>query len=202
MSAPGYARAVTDGRNDFGTPDHIVQFYAKIYGEFEVDAAANEENHKAPIWYGPGGFFEDAIEGAWLNKRHWLNPPYGRDIGLWIVKTIAQTGGAAHCALLVPNSTETDWWFQAANMATHVRLIKNRIPFIDPRTGLPMDGNPAGSTLFWFGPAMVRELGSQKFWLDTIPEPAEFTELRKKANALRAANRRTLAREAAQALVF
>lgn len=202
MSAPGYVRSVQDGRNDFGTPEHVVQFYAKIYGEFEVDAAANEENHKAPIWYGPGGVFEDAIARPWLNKRHWLNPPYGRDIGLWITKTVVQCARLGHdtkCALLVPNSTETDWWFQAANAATHIRAIKNRISFIDPRTGFPMDGNPAGSTLFWFGPNFAMP---DRFYLDVIPEPAEFTELRKQSNAARATARRQLARAGADPLVF
>jgi hypothetical protein len=51
---------------------------------------------------------------------------------------------------LVPDATETAWFHALAKTAQAICFFRERIAFVD-ETGMPIKGNPRGSTLFLFG---------------------------------------------------
>ena len=77
----------------------------------------------------------------------WLNPPYGNGIECWIVKfgREVKTG-----CLLVPNSTETEWFFEIWRFVSAILFVERRISFT-AQNGKVVDGNPAGSIIAYKG---------------------------------------------------
>ena len=59
--------------NEWETPDHIYKLLHDVYN-FQVDACATKKNTKCAV------FYKDALEKKWLNKRTFMNPPYGKGI--------------------------------------------------------------------------------------------------------------------------
>lgn len=65
--------------------------FAERYGPFDLDPAADASNARAPAFYTRE---QDGLAQPW-HGRVWLNPPYGREIGKWVAKAVAeiQRGG-------------------------------------------------------------------------------------------------------------
>ena len=70
--------------------------FAALHQEFhfDVDLTANEQNHLLPVWFGPGGEYEDCLKAPWGRMLPDLvgfsNPPYGRFIELILAKAVVQ----------------------------------------------------------------------------------------------------------------
>lgn len=101
---------------DWETPHEVVMEWAKRYGKhgsFELDVCATRMNRKAMNYLGPDHPFKHLRDGLavdWQNFRCWMNPPYGREIGLWVSKAAwsAQNGAVVVC--LLPARTDSRWW--------------------------------------------------------------------------------------------
>lgn len=79
----------------------------------------------------------DGLSQSWKDKRCWMNPPYGREIGKWIEK--AATGGAAIVVALLPARTDTRWFhdyiYNKPNVK--VRFLKGRLKFGGHKNSAP-----------------------------------------------------------------
>ena len=70
-------------RDNWRTPGDLYKSLDAEFG-FTVDAAANEHNHKCPVWFGPDSpWCEDTLDAslcAMITDGHrrvfWLNPPF------------------------------------------------------------------------------------------------------------------------------
>jgi len=119
--------------DEWGSPQTIVDLCALRYGPFDMDAAADADNAKAPIWITR---LDDGLQVPWQG-RVWLNPPWCRTKGLsivpWIDRAIeqAQSPAVSLVCLLVPASSSTRWWHKLATHATLIRLIKGRQKYGD-----------------------------------------------------------------------
>ena len=104
-------------------------FYDALDAEFhfETDICAVESNKKSISYYDPG---DNALEMHWRGIC-WMNPPYDRDIGLWMEKAwiSAHFCGATVVCLIQGRSTDTKWWHDYVMKASEVRYIKNRLHF-------------------------------------------------------------------------
>ncbi len=105
-------------------------FYEKLDNEFNftLDPCATDENHKTPKYFTEN---EDGLLQDWSNDIVFMNPPYGRVIGLW-VKKAKESNTTVVC--LVPARTDTRWWHDhVINDAAEIRLKfgtqKNSAPF-------------------------------------------------------------------------
>ena len=112
MSAPGPVRAAVATRDDWETPRVIFHRLHQMFG-FDLDAAANETNHKCERWLGPGGLVEDALSVNWaaFGQCIFVNPPYG-DVAPWVKQMVAaaspySTIGGATVVGLLPANTDT-----------------------------------------------------------------------------------------------
>jgi hypothetical protein len=66
-----------------------------------------------------------------------MNPPYGREIGLWMRKAYESSLQGATVVGLVPARTDTAWWHDFAAKAPEVRFIRGRLKFGRSRNSAP-----------------------------------------------------------------
>lgn len=123
---------------DYQTPK---DFFRAIDAEFHftLDAAASADNTLCPNFCTKK---DCGLETPWEGYTVWCNPPYGRwELYKWIEKAARERRKGVTSVLLVPASTETEWFHrwcwdettQKARTGVEVRFIKGRLRFVDPR---------------------------------------------------------------------
>lgn len=91
--------------------------------------------------------FDDGLKKPW-HGRVWLNPPYGRDTGLWMRRMIDHADGIA----LVFSRTDAAWFQEAMKSAGSVLFMAGRIQFIPGNENThKKGGSGAGTALFAWG---------------------------------------------------
>lgn len=96
------------------------------------------ENGLSRSWGEPSG------EGA-----VWVNPPYGRTLGTWIDKMIAEAYRGVKMIALVPGRTGTKWWHKAIDAGAEPEFLRGRLRFLDS-DGTPGGAAPFDSALLWW----------------------------------------------------
>ena len=110
---------------------------------FTLDVCATDENTKCPLWITKE---QDGLDIDWhtyLTCQEqeypltcWMNPPYGREIGAWMEKALAQSKKGCTVVCLVPSRTDTRWWHNYA-MKGDITFIKGRLKFGGHKTNAP-----------------------------------------------------------------
>lgn len=113
------------------TPQKVFDDLNKEFG-LEIDVCALPENAKLPNYFSPE---MDGLTQDWRDKKCWMNPPYGREIGNWISK--AATGGAEVVVSLLPARTDTKWFHEYIYGKAEIRFIKGRLKFGDSKNSAP-----------------------------------------------------------------
>jgi len=128
MSNPG-----TKSRDDWETPDPLIDALRREFGDFDLDPCATPENRKADHFFGPGSrLFEDGLAAPWFGRSAYVNPPYGRGvIEKWVEKCYTEVacGRVGVVVALLPASTSARWWHQWVMQATEIRLLKGRLRY-------------------------------------------------------------------------
>ena len=114
---------------EWPTPQWLVDQLAAEFGPFDTDPAATRSNAKAPLFYTQE---DDGLSQPWKG-RVWLNPPYGRTIGLWMARARDQVADrvANRVVCVVPARVDTRWWRDSVAAASLVRFWPGRIAFAD-----------------------------------------------------------------------
>ncbi len=73
-----------------------------LHGPLELDVCASATNAKCPRYYTRD---DDGLAQPWDGKC-WMNPPYGRTIGLWMRKAYEESQRGALVVCLVPARTD------------------------------------------------------------------------------------------------
>ena len=110
---------------------------------FDLDVCASHDNAKCNKY-----FTKDLhpLEIAWFGNC-WMNPPYGKKIGLWIQKAWEEAQKGILIVCLLPASTDTKWWHEFIMKSYEIRFIKDRLYFsIGSKTGR----SPFGSVIVIF----------------------------------------------------
>ena len=107
---------------EWETPQDL---FDKLNAEFnfDLDVCATQENAKCKLFYSSG-----SLELEWpVNMVKWMNPPYGRTIGLWVKK--ASENPLTVC--LLPARTDTKWFHNYIynKPGVEIRFIKGRLKF-------------------------------------------------------------------------
>ena len=108
-------------RTDWATPQWLFDSLDVEFG-FTVDVCSSPENAKCKKRY------EDGLIADWSNEVAFMNPPYGRQIGDWMDKALAESRRGATVVCLVPARTDTKWWHRTA-MKGEIRLLAKRLSF-------------------------------------------------------------------------
>jgi phage N-6-adenine-methyltransferase len=118
---------------EWSTPPDL---FAKLHQEFgfTLDACATAENAKCARYFTRK---DDGLAQRWTG-RVWMNPPYGRSIGLWIRKAweSVRTGDAEVVVCLVPSRSDTGWWHDFA-LRGEVRPLRGRLRFGGAESSAP-----------------------------------------------------------------
>jgi phage N-6-adenine-methyltransferase len=73
---------------------------------------------------------DDGLAKPWYGTV-FMNPPYGRTIGLWMAKAWEESRRGALVVCLVPARTDTAWWQDYA-VKGEVRFLRGRPKFYTP----------------------------------------------------------------------
>lgn len=122
MINPGMMSSTTDL---WATPQSVFGPLDDEFG-FTLDVCALPENAKCPRFYTPE---DDGLSRPWRGVC-WMNPPYGRQIALWMRKAYESAREGAVVVCLVPARTDTAWWHDYAAKG-EVRFLRGRIKFGD-----------------------------------------------------------------------
>lgn len=113
---------------EWSTPQDL---FDKLNSEFNftLDPCATKKNAKCVKFYTKQ---QDGLSKDWSGERVFMNPPYGRQIGLW-VKKISEMGGVA----LLPARTDTKWFHDYIYNKAEIRFIKGRLKFGNSKNSAP-----------------------------------------------------------------
>ena len=124
-------------RNDWATPWALFNEVDREFC-FSLDAAASASNTKCRRYLTKE---DDALSKDWAVESAggavWLNPPYGRRIGLWIQKAFETSQDGVPVVCLTFCRSDTKWWHDWAMKAAEIRLIPGRVTFEGATAGAP-----------------------------------------------------------------
>ena len=132
-------------RGEHDTPADMVHDLAQVF-EWDMDVCASRPN-VCEMFY---SIAHDGLETGWFGLC-WMNPPYGRQIGKWVLKAraVSRNEGTAVVCLL-PSRTDTKWWQGNIPFASQVVFIKGRLKF-----GASSNSAPFPSAFVVFGDLSV-----------------------------------------------
>lgn len=92
---------------------------------FTIDVCATPDNAKCAVYYTPE---QNGLAQHWQG-RCWMNPPYGRKIGLWIRKAHESAAQGAVVVGLLPARTDTAWFHNYIYGHAEIRFVRGRLKF-------------------------------------------------------------------------
>lgn len=133
---------------EWSTPEGLFKALDEEF-HFTLDAAASDENHLCERYYTKS---DDALEQPWSGNV-WVNPPYGREVGKWVMKAFKEVGGmlpkmevnANVVVMLLPSRTDTKWCQLILQHQHHgmprvvsdVRFLPGRLKFGGAKSSAP-----------------------------------------------------------------
>lgn len=110
--------------------------------DFNLDPCANEENHKCDMYFDRS---TDGLSQDWGGWRVFCNPPYGKEIGLWVKKSYETLKNAWNykyetlVVMLLPARTDTKWFhdYIYGKENVEVRFLKGRLKFGKSKNSAP-----------------------------------------------------------------
>jgi len=121
---------------------------------FELDAAASEENHLCFAFFNKE---QDALKQDWTTYgTTYVNPPYGREIKLWVEKAWKESQKGITVVMLLPARTDTQWFHDFVYGRAEIRFLRGRIKFLD-NEGHELNSAPFPSMIVVFRPPHQRK---------------------------------------------
>ena len=111
---------------EWGTPK---DFYSSLNDRFQftLDAAATKENAKCSQFF---SIEDDSLTKNWEGNIVFLNPPYGRQIGMWVEKAFVEGQKENTIVVMVlPARVDTKYYHEFCMRAKEVHFVKGRLKF-------------------------------------------------------------------------
>lgn len=110
-------------------------FFEKLNNEFnfELDVCALPQNAKCKKYFTPE---MDGLKQRWKGVC-WMNPPYGRKIGIWIKKAYEESLKGSTIVCLLPSRTDTKWFHEYIYNKAEIRFVKGRLRFGSSKENAP-----------------------------------------------------------------
>lgn len=118
----------TSTTDEWPTPKPL---FDKLDNEFNftLDPCADEQNAKCDRFFTE---VDDGLSRTW-DGAVFMNPPYGRAIGLWVAKAYKESLNGSTVVCLIPARTDTAYWHDYVMQADEVRFIRGRLNFVCDR---------------------------------------------------------------------
>lgn len=133
MKAMAYIdKAKTDS---WETPQYL---FDQLNDEFHftLDVCADKDNAKLPKYFTKE---QDGLKQDWTGETVWCNPPYGRQMQLWIKKCYEHSIGGGIAVMLVPVRTGNKAFHNWILPYAEIRFIKGRLRFGGSNVNAPFD---------------------------------------------------------------
>ena len=109
---------------EWPTPDSLFQPLNQEFG-FTLDVAANLENTKCEAFFSKE---ENGLIQPWKGIC-WMNPPFGRELKLWMKKAVEEQKRGVTTVCLIPSRTNTIWFHETVLPNAEIRFVKGRPKF-------------------------------------------------------------------------
>ena len=128
----------SSGTEHWSTPIELFD-ELNLEHKFTVDVCADTTNYKVKRYFNKK---TDGLAQSWDGEVAWCNPPYGKEIKLWIEKAYESTkivGCNTTVVMLLPTRTDTRWFheFIYNNPLCSVKFIKGRLKFSGSKNSAP-----------------------------------------------------------------
>lgn len=128
----------SSGTEHWSTPIELFD-ELNLEHKFTVDVCADTTNYKVKRYFNKK---MDGLSQSWIGEIAWCNPPYGREIKLWVEKAYESTkivGCNTSVVMLLPARTDTKWFheFIYNNPLCSVKFIKGRLKFSGSKNSAP-----------------------------------------------------------------
>ena len=100
---------------------------------FTLDVCALPQTAKCKEYYTPE---IDGLKQEWEGIC-WMNPPYGRQIGLWLKKAYEESLKGITIVCLIPSRTDTKYWHDYCMKSSEIRFVKGRLKFGNSTNSAP-----------------------------------------------------------------
>jgi len=130
------APLLSSSKGEWYTPPEVIERAIRVLGAIDLDPASDRlaaASIPAARYYTQE---QDGLALPWAG-RVWLNPPYGRVIGLWVAKLVAEyeAGRVTAAIALLPARPDTRWWQRLAGCP--ICFVRGRLRFSGQGTGAP-----------------------------------------------------------------
>lgn len=114
------------------TPQNLFDKLNKEF-HFTLDVCALPETAKCENYFTPQ---IDGLKQEWSGVC-WMNPPYGKEIGIWLEKAYIESLKGVTVVCLIPSRTDTKYWHNYCMKADEIRFIKGRLKFGNSTNSAP-----------------------------------------------------------------
>jgi site-specific DNA-methyltransferase (adenine-specific) len=122
----------TSARTDWETPSALFRLLDVEFA-FTLDVCATRLNRKCRRYFTPA---INGLRQPWPGSC-WMNPPYGRAIGVWVKKALEESQTGAIVVCLLPARIDTAWWHDGVMKASEIRLLRGRLRFVGAASPAP-----------------------------------------------------------------
>ncbi len=140
------------------TPSWLLEVLKRNFGIFDIDPCSATKRRRAASVSAKLLFTEedDGLSLPWHGKV-FVNPPYGRRLGLWTAKARSEfiAGNTALIVALVPARTDTRWWHRDILEEATIVFLKGRLRFGEGKESAPF---PSALAIWGARPAKIRAL--------------------------------------------
>ena len=120
--------------NNWETPDRLFLELDKEFS-FTLDPCCTPTNAKCKKYYTQK---QDGLIQSWQGETVFCNPPYGKEIKLWVEKCyIESKKNNAKVVLLIPARTDTKYFHSFIYNKAQIRFIKGRLRFSNSKNSAP-----------------------------------------------------------------
>jgi phage N-6-adenine-methyltransferase len=126
--------------DEYGTPPALFDHYNRRF-KFTLDVASTPALAKCRKFFTAE---QDGLRQDWGKNTCWMNPPYGKQLSLFVKKAFDSARSGATVVALLPIYTD---WFHAYGSHASIELLKGRLQF----SNRPDNGySPSGHAIFIF----------------------------------------------------
>jgi len=130
------------------------ELYDKLNKEFHftLDAAASDANAKCNNYYTEEN---SGLDKSWAGQTVFCNPPYGREISLWVKKAYEEyRDHKVKTVMLIPARTDTSYWHEYIFPHAQIYFVPGRLKFTN-QNGITKYSAPFPSAIIVFDPYNV-----------------------------------------------
>ena len=128
---------ITSGMMSSNTPEWATpqSFFDELNREFSftLDPCSTHENAKCEKHFTKD---DDGLSQSWGGQVVFCNPPYGRELPIWVKKCYEESRHA-DVVMLIPARTDTRWFHDYIYGKAEIRFIRGRLKFNDGKQGAP-----------------------------------------------------------------